>query len=79
MMDFYGPRGFFAEHIELDSDSQSESHCEGRGLSNIAFVGLNYSATIWPFGLMFLGKHLDIISSYCAKFYVSSSLQLTAV
>ncbi len=32
--------------------SQSESWCEGRGLSKIVFLSINYSTTIWPIGRM---------------------------
>lgn len=45
----------------------------------IAFIGLNYSATIWLIGLMILGKPLHIISRFRANFHGSRSFQLTAI
>lgn len=67
MMDFYGPRGFFCGAPYISS--QSDSRCKGGGLSKISFLGVNYSATIWPIRVIFLGK-IWHISSYWSKFYV---------
>lgn len=59
-------RRFFVEHIELDLcvSSQSDLRCEGRGLSKIAFFCLNYTTPIWSIGLIFLVKHMHMISKY---------------
>lgn len=37
MVDFYGPKGFFVKHIDLDIDLEVKSDCEGRGLSKLKF------------------------------------------
>ena len=49
--DFYGPRVFFVEHIELDLNVQfsnlSDLWCGGMAFLKLNFLGLNYRATIW--------------------------------
>ncbi len=83
MADLYGCGGFFVEHIELDMCVKfqvSQSH----GVRDVIFPKLhflnaNYSATIWPIVLVFIEKHLHIISSYWAKFHVSSAFHLTGI
>ncbi len=44
-------RGHWAGHV-CQISCQSESRCEGCGLSKIVFLNVNYSATIWPIGLL---------------------------
>ena len=48
MTEFYGARGFFVLHIELDLlkiSSQSDLGSEGHGLPKFVFLRPNYSTT----------------------------------
>lgn len=58
---------FFVEHIELDLHVQIQVNgiysARGVAFQNTELLGLHYSTTIWLIGLIFLWKHLDIISS----------------
>ena len=51
---------------------------EGRGLSKIACLSVNYSATMWPIAVIFREMPLNILSIHCANFHVFSSFHLTA-
>lgn len=69
MADFWSMRLFCKAHcggLVCPIQSRLDSWCEELGLFKIEFLWLNYSVTSWLIGLIFLGKHLVIITRYWA-------------
>lgn len=67
MADFYGPGAHWAG-LACPVSSQLGLQCEECGHSKTECLDLNFNATIWPIGLILLGKHLNILSRYGAEF-----------